>query len=84
MNPLMPHPHFTFRLIRRVVALLSPISFANAALSADNKTIAFIEQHRTDCHDATDTKGGLDLTALNKECTNAETFPTLLLSTIHQ
>ena len=35
---------------------------------------AFFEKHCTDCHDATDKKGNLDLTALNSKFTDAETL----------
>ena len=35
---------------------------------------AFFEKHCTDCHDATEKKGGIDLTTLKPDFTNAENF----------
>lgn len=54
--------------------LVFAFCFASTALAGVENPNAFIEQHCADCHDATDKKGGLDLTALKADFTNAENF----------
>src|SRR2546423_713659 len=49
------------------------ISSGISAFAAE-KPMAFFDEHCTDCHDADTHKGNLDLTALEPEFTNAETF----------
>ena len=44
------------------------------ASAADVPPRAFIENHCADCHDATEKKGGLDLTALEADFARAENF----------
>ena len=56
------------------VVLLSALCFAYAALADEKAPSTFIEQHCTDCHDAAEKKGNLDLTALKPQFTDAETF----------
>ncbi|MEO7318408.1 MAG: DUF1592 domain-containing protein, partial [Chthoniobacteraceae bacterium] len=49
-------------------------SVCPAARAADVPARAFIEKHCSECHDATEKKGGLDLTVLNEDFSNAEDF----------
>ena len=45
-----------------------------AGLAIDDLIGRYIENHCVDCHDSTEKKGGLDLTALERNFTNAEGF----------
>lgn len=45
-----------------------------SARSENAQPQAFFEKHCTDCHDADEKKGGLDLTALKADFTDAENF----------
>ena len=64
----VPSLHSSSRLLLLVaaVAAMRCNSNANAAAKADGaaKVTAFLEKHCTNCHDATEKKGGLDLEAL--------------------
>ena len=56
---------------------LSAIAFfavSHGAAADEKTTIAFIEQHCADCHDASEKKGGFDITTLGAEFTNADNF----------
>ena len=56
-----------------LLLFLVVLSFTILCLRAGAQQ-AFFEKHCTDCHDADERKGGLDLTALKKDFTKAESF----------
>ena len=57
---------------RIIIFSLAALSLLPLRVGAQQK--AFFEKHCTDCHDADEKKGGLDLTALMTDFTNAENF----------
>ena len=61
-------------LASSTLSALAFFAISHGAAADEKKAIAFIEQHCVGCHEASEKKGGLDLAALNKDFTNADTF----------
>ena len=61
-------------LATSTLSALAFFAISHAALADEKKTIAFIEQHCADCHDASEKKGGFDITTLKPDFANAENF----------
>ena len=51
------------------------INLSASCLAADSKIPAFLDRHCTECHDATDKKGDLDLTSLASLTKDPASFP---------
>ena len=60
--------------LTRATLLILALGSMCAARADDKAARDFIEQHCADCHDASEKKGDLDLTALKVDFTNADNF----------
>ena len=60
--------------LTRATLLILGLGSTCAARADDKAARDFIEQHCADCHDASEKKGGFDITTLKPEFTNAENF----------